>query len=88
MRADYFLAPARTITAIKVDHSPIGEMPAVATMQWTDRDGRQRTLTFDGDQAREIITDLHASSMLGEYGHLAYLIGYLRSHNHQDGGGG
>lgn len=88
MREDYFLPGARTISGVKVDHSRIGVLPAQATFQWIDRDNRHRTLTFGGDQAAEIITDLHAAGLMEPIARLTYVIGYLRCHNHQDGGGG
>jgi hypothetical protein len=88
VREAYFLPGARTISGVKVDHSDIGLRPAYLVIGWCDRNDRARSLTFDGDQAAEIITDLHACSLLGEAARLTYLIGYLRSHNHQDGGGG
>lgn len=86
---DYCIPPARTITGVKVDTTPVGRQPARATITWTDRHGNACSLALDGDRAAELIIDLHASGMLGDASRLSYLIGYLRSHNHhQDGGGG
>lgn len=85
---DYFIPPARTITAVKVDATPVGRQPAQITIRWTGRNGQQCSLPLEGVRAHEVIIDLHASSMLGDASRLSYLIGYLRCHGHLDGGGG
>lgn len=84
-----FLPASRSITNVQVDHTALGaKMRPRIVIKWTDGAGERLELVRFGHAASEIITDLHAATLVSEAARAAYLIGFIRCHTlrRQDGG--
>lgn len=77
-----FLPASRSITAVKVDHSPIGTVRPMArfTLSWLDGAGDAQRIERHGYAAHEFVTDLLACTLVSEAARTAYLIGFIRCH--------
>ncbi len=75
-----FLPASRSITDIRVDATVVGAEPARVAIDWIDAAGEKQHVLRHRQAAREIITDLHACTLMGEGHRRAFLIGFIRCH--------